>query len=259
MTIRRGSVAAPSVVPPIREVEAPKEVVVPPSKQPHHAQPHVQRLYPRLPPAEVDEFEYFETPSKARPQTRGKPPRVEEEIYEWEDSDEDIAYKKSVVRGISPPKRPHFDIESIEDSDFSPPRSPKKHRNLSDPFTTPPKQITSTPHTPPETRPIHQTPGKNLLPLSYSLLHQLSPHSTTLGDTLWQSVREHLLRCSRIADGAAKGRDAARSVSRKKDIRIEELERRVRILEAEREVDRAVIGALKRNVDVLTGKVERTD
>jgi len=42
-------------------------------------------------------------------------------------------------------------------------------------------------------------------------------------------------------------------------LRIEELERRVRILESEREVDRAVIGALKRNVDVLTGKVKRTD
>jgi hypothetical protein len=42
-------------------------------------------------------------------------------------------------------------------------------------------------------------------------------------------------------------------------IRVDELERRVRILEAEREVDRAVIGALKRNVDVLTGKVRRTD
>jgi len=67
------------------------------------------------------------------------------------------------------------------------------------------------------------------------------------------------LRCGRVADGAVKGRDAARSVSRKKDIRIEELERKVRILEAQREVDRAVIGALKRNVDVLTGKVQRTD
>jgi len=80
-----------------------------------------------------------------------------------------------------------------------------------------------------------------------------------LGGTLWQSLRDHLLRCGRVADGAVKGREAARAVNRKKDIRIEELERRVRILEAEKEVDKAVIGALKRNVDVLTGKVKRTD
>ena len=251
---RRANVAEPSVVPPVREVEVPKEVVVPPSKQ-----PPIQRLYPRLPPAEEDEFEYFDTPSKTRPQTRGKPAPVDEEIYDWEESDEDVAYKKPIARRISPLKRPHFDVELIEDLDYSPPPSPKKPKNLSDPFTTPPRQITSTPHTPPETRPAQQTPGANLLPLSYSLLHQLSPHSATLGSTLWQSVREHLLRCSRVADGAVKGRDATRSVSRKKDIRIEELERKVRILEAQREVDRAVIGALKRNVDVLTGKVQRTD
>lgn len=67
------------------------------------------------------------------------------------------------------------------------------------------------------------------------------------------------MRCGRVADGAVKGRDAARAVNRKKDNRIEELDRRVRILESEREVDRAVIGALKRNVDVLTGKVSRRD
>jgi hypothetical protein len=80
-----------------------------------------------------------------------------------------------------------------------------------------------------------------------------------MGTQLWQAVREHLLRCGRVAEGAVKGRDAARGVVRKRDLRIEELERRVRILESEREVDRAVIGALKRNVDVLTGKVKRTD
>lgn len=259
LTVRRGSVAEPAVVPPIRDVEALKEVVVPPSKQPPPLQHPIQRLYPRLPPAEDDEFEYFDTPSKPRPQTREKPHPVDEEIYDWEDYDDDTAYKKSVVGRISSPKRPRFEVESIDDLDFSPPRSPKKHKTLSDPFTTPPKQITSTPHTPPETRPAQQTPGTNLLPLSYSLLHQLSPHSATLGVTLWQSLREHLLRCGRVADGAIKGRDSARAVSRKKDIKIEELERRVRILEAQREVDRAVVGALKRNVDVLTGRVERTD
>ena len=68
-----------------------------------------------------------------------------------------------------------------------------------------------------------------------------------------------MLKCGRVADGAVKGRDAARGVLRKRDLRIEELERKVRILESEREVDRAVIGALKRNVDVLTGKVKRSD
>jgi uncharacterized protein YqfA (UPF0365 family) len=67
------------------------------------------------------------------------------------------------------------------------------------------------------------------------------------------------VRCGRVADGAVKGRDAARAVNRKKDIRIDELDRRVKVLEAEREVDRAVIGALKRNVDVLTGRIKRTD
>lgn len=68
-----------------------------------------------------------------------------------------------------------------------------------------------------------------------------------------------MFRCGRVAEGAVKGRDAARTANNKNLIRVDELERRVRILEAEREVDRAVIGALKRNVDVLTGKVRRTD
>ena len=129
MTVRRGSIAEPGVVPPVREVEAPKEVVVPPSKQPPTVQPPVQRLYPRLPPSEDEEFEYFDTPSKTRPQTRGKPAPVDDEIYDWEDFDEDIAYKKSVVHRISPPKRPHFEVESIEDLDYSPPPFSQKTQN----------------------------------------------------------------------------------------------------------------------------------
>jgi hypothetical protein len=95
--------------------------------------------------------------------------------------------------------------------------------------------------------------------LSYSLLQQLEPHQKSLGSGLFTDLKDHLLKCGRVADGAIKGRDAARTVVGEKDKRIGELEKRVMILESEREVDRAVIGALKRNVDVLTGKVERTN
>ena len=266
--MRRNARQAETVAPPIREAETPavpKEVTAPPSKQ----SPIVPKLYPRFPPpAEDDGFEYFQdTPTKQRPQTRGKrPPPVEEDIYDWEDSDEagEVEYKKSIIRKMSPTKRPHFEIEgygSMDDGELSPHMSPPfKKPNLSDPFTTPPRQVMSTPHTPPDTRVVGNTSRtSNLLPLSYSLLHQLSGHTSTIGGPLWQSLREHLLRCGRVADGAVKGRDAARAANRKKDILIDELERRIRILESEREVDKAVIGALKRNVDVLTGKVRRTD
>jgi hypothetical protein len=186
---------------------------------------------------------------------------AEEDLYDWEESDDDVvAYKKSVVEQITPRKRPRFDdLDPSEDVEYSPSSSPPfKKPNLADPFTTPPKQITATPHTPPETR-VSKSPSANLLPVSYSLLQQLGPHAAGLGTPLWQAIREHILKCGRVADGAMKGRDAARSVSRKKDIRVDELETRVKILEAEREVDRAVIGALKRNVDILTGKTRRTD
>jgi hypothetical protein len=220
----------------------------PPSKQP------VPKIYPRLPPPSDDGFEYFDTPTKQRP---ARP--VEEPTYDWEDSDEELGYKKA----INPIKRPRFggyDYVPMEELEISPPPSPpvQKRYNLGDPFATPPKQVTSTPHTPPDTRPT-KTPGSNLSPLSYSLLHQLGPHAQTLGAPLWQALQDHLVRCGRVADGAVKGRDAARAVNRKKDIRIDELDRRVKVLEAEREVDRAVIGALKRNVDVLTGRMKRTD
>ena len=244
-------------------------------------------MYPRLPPpppppAEDDEFEYFDTPIKTKPVQRYQQKRLvqreeeeqEEDLYDWENSDEEIPYRKPALM-LPPAKRPRFDFDAMQDLEYSPPTSPHPHRpakqTLADPFTTPPKQVTSTPHTPPDTRvPITtaaattttgagKSPAANLLPLSYSLLHQLSPHAAGMGTPLWQGVREHLLRCGRVADGAVKGRDAARAVVRKRDLRIEELERRVRILESEREVDKAVIGALKRNVDVLTGKVQRTD
>ena len=238
-----------TTAPPIREVE-PARQDIPASKQ-----PPAEKLYPKLPPAKDDGFEYFDTPTKLRPQSRGKR-TIDENIYDWEESDEDIAYKKTLfLSHITPAKRPHFEMET---QDISPPLSPQpKKRSSPDPFTTPPKQITSTPHTPPDT---HVKPSRtHLLPLSYALLHRLSDHSASLGTNLWENLNEHLIRCGRVADGAVKGRDAARAVSRKKDIRIEELERRIRILEAEREVDRAVISALKRNVDVLTGKTIRTD
>lgn len=229
--------------------------IAPPSRQ-----APVQRLYPRIPPSEDDEFEYLDTPTKAKaPQPRTMP--TEEDVYYWEESDdEEVAYKKSLLAKITSRKRPRYEeldqLEDIDDSLLSSP--PYKKPNLGDPFTTPPKQVTATPHTPPETR-ISKSPSANLLPLSYSLLQQLGPHASTLGTPLWQAIREHILKCGRVANGAIKGRDAARAANRKKDIRVEELETRVKILEAEREVDRAVIGALKRNVDILTGKTKRID
>jgi hypothetical protein len=236
---------------------APKEVV-PPSKQ-----TPVQKLYPALPPTDDDGFEYFDTPTRPRHQTGGKSV-IEEENYDWEDSDEDIIYKKNFLNIINPPqKRQRFEVDyySMEDIEFSPPQSPPvfKKPTLADPFTTPPKQVTSTPHTPPETRLIRQSPATNLLPLSYSLLHQLRGHAKAMGAPLWQALRDHLLRCGRVAEGAVKGRESARAVNKKMEIRIAELERRVKILEAEREVDKAIIGAMQRNVDILTGKVQRTD
>lgn len=242
------------------ETVAPEGVVGPSiPKQPVHVP--IPRIYPRLPPpGDDDGFDYFDTPTKTKP-SRAKQKPIDEDLYDWEDSDEELYIK---LNPRPPPdfttpshKRPY---ESMDDIEFSPPASPPPapKRQLADPFTTPQRQIIHTPHTPPDTRAV-KSPSSMLAPLSYTLLHQLSPHAATLGTPLWQKLREHLLRCGRVADGAVKGRDAARAAGKKKEIRIEELERRVRILEAEREVDRAVIGALKRNVDVLTGKVKRTD
>lgn len=248
---------------------------IPPSKQPQKAtSPPAERIYPALPPDvdEEEEFSYFDTPSKPPqlPQLPIKAKRVEQEErqYEWEDSDEEITgYQRRRTYG----KRPRFDLEPqpMDEVELSPPQSPAvavttrhitpfRKPTLADPFTTPPKQIHSTPHTPPDTRAV-KSPSTSLQPISLSLLHQLDPHKDSLGKNLYERLSEHLMRCGRVADGAVKGRDAARAVNRKKDNRIEELDRRVRILESEREVDRAVIGALKRNVDVLTGKVSRRD
>jgi len=244
--------AAPVDVPVEAATVAPIRDTLPPSKQP------VQRLYPRLNPQD-DGFDYFDTPTKPKfPVTRPKSP--EENIFDWDDSDDESVLKKHVGldRHTSPLKRPRFDdLDTMAGIEFSPLPSPvHKKQALADPFTTPPKQITSTPHTPPETRLV---PAATLNPLSYSLLQQLIPHMSAIGGNLFQSLRDHLLRCGRVADGAVKGRDAARTANKKNVIRIDELEMRVRVLEAEREVDRAVIGALKRNVDVLTGKAKRTD
>jgi hypothetical protein len=241
------------VVSPAAQVPtpAPAATEVPPSKQPQL----VQTMYPRLQPAQDDGFEYHDTPTK-----RKESKSAEIETHDWEESDEEYSYKKNIFARTSPTKRPRFDLDPEPiDFDLSPPESPiSKRRHLSDPFTTPPKQITSTPHTPPETRPTY-TPTTNLLTLSYSLIHQLGPHTNTLGSPLWQSLREHLLRCGRVADGAIKGRDAARAASKKKDERIDELERRVRLLETQREVDKAVIGTLNKNVSELIGASRRSD
>lgn len=249
---------------------------VPPSKQPQLRRPQtpatsfpVGRIYPTLPTTdEEDEFNYFDTPSKppAPPVITTKSSKRMEEAYDWEESDEEVTGYRRPYRG----KRPRFELPDpsmMQEIELSPPHSPLPvaplHRKsasttLADPFTTPPKQIQSTPHTPPDTRAL-KSPTATLQPLSLSLLHQLDPYKESLGRHLYDRLSDHLMRCGRVADGAVKGRDAARAVNRTKDIRIEELERRVRILESEREVDRAVIGALKRNVDILTGKAQRKD
>jgi hypothetical protein len=246
---------------------------MPPSKQPQTPVTSVPfgRIYPTLPTAdEEDQFNYFDTPSKppAAPIFSTKPAkRIEEETYDWEESDEEVSGYLGPYGG----KRPRFELPRdpslMQEIELSPPQSPlpvaplqrkSVSTALADPFTTPIRQIHSTPHTPPDTRAL-KSPTTTLQPLSLSLLHQLDPYKESLGRNLYDRLSDHLMRCGRVADGAVKGRDAARAVNRKKDIRIEELERRVRILESEREVDRAVIGALKRNVDVLTGKVKRRD
>jgi hypothetical protein len=227
-----------------------------------------------------EEFSYFDTPTKPPPPPPTKSKRAEQEPeerqYDWEDSDEEITMGYPTTSHRRPyGKRPRFEMgpparEMMTEIELSPPQSPmattvvhpaaaiRKPTLLADPFTTPPKQVHSTPHTPPDTR-LPKSPASNLQPISLSLVHQLDSHKDSLGRTLCDRLADHLMRCGRVADGAVKGREAARSVNRKKDVRIEELERRVRILESEREVDRAVIGALKRNVDVLTGKVSRKD
>ena len=251
---------------------------IPPSKQPQPQRPQTPvtsvpagRIYPTLPTTdEEDEFNYFDTPSKppVQPVITTKSTKRAEETYEWEESDEEVTGYRRPYRGKKPRfELPRADPSMMEEIELSPPQSPPPvaplHRKpasttLADPFTTPPKQIQSTPHTPPDTRAL-KSPTTTLQPLSLSLLYQLDPYKESLGRHLYDRLSDHLMRCGRVADGAVKGRDAARAVNRKKDIRIEELERRVRILESEREVDRAVIGALKRNVDVLTGKVNRRD
>ena len=268
--MQKGVAQGTTVSLPVKETEirnptTPVAGVMPPSKQPQTTSVAAARIYPTLPhDDDDDEFSYFDTPSKPPP---AKSKRVEEERqYEWEDSDEEITeYRRPYG------KRPRFDLNPeyiMGEIELSPPQSPiaaapiavapVRKPTLADPFTTPPRQILSTPHTPPDTR-VGKSPAANLQPISLSLLHQLDSHKDSLGRNLYDRLSDHLIRCGRVADGAIKGRDAARAVNRKKDIRIEELERRVRILESEREVDRAVIGALKRNVDVLTGKVSRRD
>jgi hypothetical protein len=218
--------------------------------------------YPELPPQD-DGFRYMDTPTKVR--RRGAPvaapaPDPLTEFMDWEVSDDnDDAFLTKHSR-----KRTRIESENSLAFTDSPPPSPKRpthaaplSRKLLDAFTTPPRQIASTPHTPPDTR--HKSPGDKLNPITYSLLQQLSPHQKDMGVGLWESVRGHMLRCSRVAEGAVKGREDARHEILLARGKVEELERRVRILEAEREVDRAVIGALKRNVDILTGKSKRDD
>jgi hypothetical protein len=218
------------------------------------------KVYPAL--AGLDDVDYLDTPTK-RP-SRVRRNSAAEEIYDWEDSDEERRIARALT-DFPPPKRPRFDIdfEPMQELEISPPASPRARnkpiRGLADPFTTPPRQVTSTPHTPPETR-LHKSGGSaTLLPHSFALLHKLEGHQEALGADLYTALKDHLIRCGRVADGAVKGRESARAALTEKDKRIEKLEMAVRILEAEREVDRAVIGALKRNVDVLTGKEKRTD
>ena len=230
--------------------------VQPPSKQTSFT-----KIYPPLP--DDDGFDYINTPTR-RPGTVRRKFVEEEEVFDWEESDEEVYRRKLVLADLPAPKRPRFDdFEQMQEPEFSPPASPvartKPPKGLADPFITPPRQIASTPHTPPETRPVKSRGSASLLPISFALLHQLDGYQEALGSGLWTALKDHLLRCGRVADGAVKGRDSARAAITEKDNRIEELEKRIRILEAEREVDRAVIGALKRNVDILTGKTKRTD
>ena len=254
-----------SVVPAAVRVKSPGGIaapitrnIPPPSKQTAFAM-----IYPSL-ADDDDGFDYLDTPTK-RPGGVRRKSMEEEEVFDWEESDEEFYRKKLVLADLPPPKRPRFDIdfEQMQELEFSPPASPvgprKLPKGLGDPFVTPPRQIASTPHTPPDTRPIKSRGSSYLLPISIALLRQLDGHQKALGSDLWTALKQHLLRCGRVADGAFKGRDSARAAITVKDDRIEQLEKRIRILEAEREVDRAVIGALKRNVDVLTGKAKRTD
>jgi hypothetical protein len=230
-----------------------KEVVRPLSKAIYQPIP---RIYPKLPPVDDDGFDYFDTPTKPNP-GRGQPQAEPMDLddYDWEDSEDEFLFKKQEPYHAGD-KRP---AGLMGGKTLSPPSSPPpRKKTLADPFTTPPKQVTATPHTPPDTKAL-KSPHITLTPLSYVLLNELSPHAKTLGQRTWQNLKDHLLKCGRVADGAVKGRDVARVAIKKGEDRIEELETRVRVLEAEREVDRAVIGALKRNVDVLTGKVKRTD
>lgn len=233
---------------------AERETAPPPAKKGIY-QP-IPQIYPRLPAVEDDGFEYFDTPTKAKP-ARGRKDYYEDE-YVWEDSptEDEFDIMEPEPDYTTGAKR---HVHPMQDADLSPPASPPARKKvLADPFTTPPKQITHTPHTPPDTK-AAKSPTTNLTPLSYALINRLSPHARTLGAEMWANLKDHLLKCGRVADGALKGRESARAAVKEKEIRIDELERRVRILESEREVDRAVIGALKRNVDVLTGKVKRTD
>jgi hypothetical protein len=244
---------APRVRPPGGFAAPITRNVPPPSKQ-------FPKVYPPL-AADDDGFDYLDTPTKRPVRRKSNDPYDDD--FDWEESDEDV-HRRKPVQELPPAKRARFDVpDSMPDFEFSPPASPavrtKAPKTLADPFVTPPRQIMATPHTPPDTRPLKSNSPPNLTPLSYSLLHQLEPHQKSLGSDLFADLKNHLLKCGRVADGAVKGRDAARAVAGEKDKRIGELEKRVMILESEREVDRAVIGALKRNVDVLTGKVKRTD
>ena len=265
-----------AIVSPAREVAPIPPPVPPPAPVPASVVPAPRSLkhpiyekrgmYPKLSTIpDDDDFDYFQdTPTKPRPgsERRRRPQDEEEEPY-WEYSDEDL-YSAHPTG----PKRPRFETQYMEDVELSsPPISPEAQRRVSpprkpitlqDPFTTPTKQITHTPNTPPDTRHV-KSPGSTLPSVSQSLIKQLQPFAGQLGDSLWSDLKDHLVRCGRVADGAIKGRDSARSSALKKDARIEELEKDIRILKAEREVDKAIIAALQRNVDVLTGKVKPSD
>jgi hypothetical protein len=112
-------VAAPVLVPvpvhvPAAAVAASATKEPPPSKQP------VPKIYPRLPPPSSDGFEYFDTPTKQRP---ARP--AEEPTYDWEDSDEELGYKKT----INPIKRPRFGAHDPWKNSKSPRPHPHPSKN----------------------------------------------------------------------------------------------------------------------------------
>jgi hypothetical protein len=137
---------------------------------------------------------------------------------------------------------------SVQDEDpaevYSTPATSKKAPPIfsNTPDITPSKTVAPPPSTPITAATAAADPG----PLAQSVLTILKPlrPSPTLTTEITTLLNTHELRAS----GTAKGRDIARAALQTKDLKIAELEARIKALEMEKETMRSVVGCLKSDI-----------